>query len=109
MLKICEGYASDYNIIFNVKKSKLMYFEKNKMNIKHTISMANECTIDYVKLYVHLGTVIHSDITDKKMDSAVNDLFMRTIKIIADFSYTHSSTLSVLFKCYCMNVYGSQL
>ena len=28
---------------------------------------------------------------------------------MADFSYTHSSTLSVLCDSYCMNVYGSQL
>ena len=33
MLKICEDYASDYNIIFNAKKSKLMQFGRNKMNI----------------------------------------------------------------------------
>ena len=71
--------------------------------------MANGCTIDYVEQCVHLGTIIHSDITRKNMDSAVNDLFMRTNNLIADFSYTHSSTLSVLFQSYCMNVYGSQL
>ena len=28
---------------------------------------------------------------------------------MADFFCTHSSTLSVLFKSYCINVYGSQL
>ena len=71
--------------------------------------MANGCTIDYVEQCVHLGTIIHSDITRKNIDSAVNDLFMRTNNLIADFSYTHSSTLSVLFQSYCMNVYGSQL
>ena len=109
MLKICEDYASDYNIIFNAKKSKLMHFGRNKMNTKTTISMANGCTIDYVEQCVHLGTIIHSDITRKNIDSAVNDLFMRTNNLIADFSYTHSSTLSVLFQSYCMNVYGSQL
>ena len=102
MLKICEDYASDYNIIFNAKKSKLMHFGRDKMNIKTTISMANGCIIDYGEQCVHLGTIIHSDITRKNIDSAVNDLFMRN-------SYTHSSTLSVLFQSYCMIVYGSQL
>ena len=108
MLKICEDNASDYNIIFNAKKSKLMHFRRNKMNIKNTISMAIDCTIDYVVQCVHLATIIHSVITRKNVDSVVNDLFMRTNNLIADFSYTHSSTLSVLFKSYCMNVYGSQ-
>ena len=109
MLEICGKNAFDYLIIFSEKKSKLMHFGKKKINIKNTISMANGCTIDYVEQCVHLGTIIHSDITHKNIDSAVNDLFMRTNNLIADFSYTHSSTLSVLFKYYCMNVYGSQL
>ena len=54
MLKICEDYASDYNIIFNAKKSKLMHFGRNIINIKNAISMANSCTIDdYVEQCVH--------------------------------------------------------
>ena len=109
MLKICEDYASDYNIIFNAKKCKLMHFGRNTMNIKNTISITNGCTIDYVEQCVHLGTIIHSDITRKNTDFAVNDLFMQTNNLVSDFSYTHSSTLSVVFKSYCMNVYGSQL
>ena len=72
-----------------------MHFGKNKINIKNTISMANGCTIDYVKQCVHLGTIIHSDVNRKNIDSDVNDLFMRTNNLIADFSYTHSRTLSV--------------
>ena len=86
-----------------------MHFGRNKINIKNAISMANGCTIDYVEQCVHLGTLIHSDNTVKNIDSAVNDLFMRTNNLIADFTFTHSSTLSVLFNSYCMNVYGSQL
>ena len=54
MLKICEDYASDYNIIFNAKKSKLMHFGRNIISIKNAISMANGCTIDdYIEQCVH--------------------------------------------------------
>ena len=34
---------------------------------------------------------------------------MITNNLMADFPYAQSSTLSVLFNSYCMNVYGSQL
>ena len=37
MLKICEGYASDYNIIFDAKKSKLINFGRNKINFTNII------------------------------------------------------------------------
>ena len=39
MLKICEDYASDYNIIFNAKKSKLMHFGRNKININKKVNL----------------------------------------------------------------------
>ena len=34
---------------------------------------------------------------------------MQTNNLIADFFFTHISTLAVLFYSYCMNVYGSQV
>ena len=34
---------------------------------------------------------------------------MRTNNLIADFSYAESTTLSLLYNSYCMNVYGSHL
>ena len=58
--------------------------------------MANGCTIDYVEQCVHLGTIVHSDITRKNIDSTVNDLFMRRNNLIANFSHAHSSTLSAI-------------
>ena len=43
------------------------------------------CTADYVEQCVHLGTIINYNITRKNIDSAVNDLFVRTNNLIADF------------------------
>ena len=104
-----EAYAKDYNILFNAKKSKLMYFGRNNIITNNMMSMSNGTRIDFVEQCTHLGAIIYSDITRKNVDFAVNDLFMRTNNLMADFSYTHSSTLSVLYNSYCMNVYGSQL
>ena len=109
MLNTCEAYAKDYNILFNAKKSKLMYFGRNNINTNNMMSMSNSTRIDFIQQCTHLGSIIYSDITRKNVDFAVNDLFMRTNNLMADFSYTHSSTLSVLYNSYCMNVYGSQL
>ena len=85
MLNTCENYAKNYNFLFNAKKNKLMYFGQNKINANNI--MSNGTMIDFVDLCSHLGTLIYSDITRKN----VNDLFMRTNNLMADFSYTHSS------------------
>ena len=83
-----------------------MYFGRNNINTNNMMSMSNCTMIDFVEQSTHLGTIIYSDITRKNVDFAVNDLFMRTNNLMADFSYTHTSTLSVLYNYYSMNVYG---
>ena len=109
MLNVCEDFAKDYNILFNASKSKLMYFGKNNLNCENQLCMSNGSSIAFVEQCVHLGTKIYSDISKKNIDNATNDLYMRTNNLMADFSYAQSSTLSVVYNAYCMNVYGSQL
>ena len=43
------------------------------------------------------------------INNAIADLNIKSNNLLADFSFSSSSTLSVLFKSYCMNVYGSAL
>ena len=106
MLNVCEDYAKEYNILFNASK---LHFGKNYLDAQHVLHMSNGSKIDYVKQCVHLGTIVYSDISIRNDNNAVHDLFMRTNNLMADFSNAHSSTLSVLYNSYCMNVYGSQL
>ena len=68
--------------------------------------MSNGNKIDYVQQCVHLGTTIFSDISIKNFDNAVNNIYNN---LMADFSYAESTTLSLLYNTFCMNVYGSQL
>ena len=109
MLNVGENFAKDYNILFNASKSKLMYFGKNNLNCENLLCMSNGSSIEFVEQCVHLGTKIYSDISKKNIDNATNDLYMRTNYLMADFTYAQSSTLSVLYNSYRMNVYGSQL
>ena len=69
------------------------------------MSMSNGTMMYFVEQCTHLGTIEYSDIIRTNVDFAVNDLFIRTNNLMADFSYTHISTL---FNSYNMNVFGSQ-
>ena len=71
--------------------------------------MPNGFSIEFVEQCVHLSTKSYSDNAITNIDSVTNGLYMRTNNLIADCLYAHSSTLSVLYNSYCMNVYGSQL
>ena len=87
MLNICKDYAKDYNKLFNASKSKLMYFGKNDVNCHELLFTSNDSKIDYVQQCVHLGTTIFPDISIKNIDSAVNDINIRTNNLMAHFSY----------------------
>ena len=58
-------------------------------------------------LHLDQGSLI--SITLSIVDHAVNDLYMKTNCLLADFSFTDSNTLPRLFNTYCTNIYGSPL
>ena len=57
---------------------------------------------------VHLGNTIYSDILLKCINGGISDLFIRTKKLLHDFSNVDSNILSKLHNIYRMTIYGSQ-
>ena len=113
MLRLCELYAIDHIILFNAKKSQLLYFGSNPSNDPCTVNltMLNDQSIQYVKKCIHLRNELCPTNKHVLIDNAVNDLNCTCIfqcilnNLLADFAYCSSSTLSALFKTYCMNIY----
>ena len=112
MLNICEKYAMKYDILFNATKNQLLYFGKdsNNDNVQPVLSMDNGKKIPYVTKCLHLGNSISTTCTQRSMiNNAIADLIIKSNNLLAEFSFSNSSTLSVLFKFYCMNIYCSTL
>ena len=100
MLNICEKYARKYDILFNVTNSQLLYFGKdiNNDNIQPVLSMDNGKKIPYVTKCLHLGNSISTTDTKRSMiNNAIADLNIKSNNLLADCSFSSSSTLSVLF------------
>ena len=111
MLKICEDFADDHDIIFNASKSQLLQFSScsNNINMKPVLQMRNGQKIPYVESCKHLGNEISTVNKKLLIQNAKCDLNCRMNSLLADFSYCNSVTISMLFKSYCMNIYGSQI
>ena len=71
--------------------------------------MLNGQSIQYVKKCIHLGNELCPMNKHVLIDDAVRDLNCRLNNIVADFAHCRSSTLSALYKTYCMNIYGSRI
>ena len=112
MLNICEKYARMYHILFNATKSQLLYFSRysNNDNVQPVLSMDNGKKIPYVTKCLHLGNSISTKYMQRSLiNNAIADLNIKSNNLLVDFSFSNSSNLSVLFKSYFMNIYGSTL
>ena len=112
MLKFCEKYARNYDILYNAFKGQLLYIGKdsNNDNIQPVLSIDNGKKIFYVTKCLHLGNNIGTTDTKRSMiNNAIANLNIKSNNLLADFFFSSSLTLSVLFKSYCMNIYGSAL
>ena len=112
MLNTCEKHSRKYDILFNATKIQLLYFGKdsNNDNVRPVLSMDDGKKIPYVTKGLHLGNSIGTTCTHRSMiNNAITDINIKSNNLLAEFSFSNSSTLSVLFKSYCMNIYGSTL
>ena len=113
MLNICERFANDHKILFDAIKSQLFYFSTNDdpMHVKRPIlQMRHGKMVPYVEKCIHLGNTLSTSSTEHALiDSAINDINIKTKNFLSEFSFSESTTLSRLFQSYWMNVYGSSL
>ena len=88
-----------------------MCFSKSpsSINLNNMLFMKDGSSIDHVQECKHLGNLLLSDISCTNIESAINDLFMRTNSLMCDLSIANSRTLSQLHNSFCMSIFGSQL
>lgn len=106
LLKICETFAEDYNVLFNASKSKLIV-KGGPVNSKKISPLTfMNGIIDVVENDLHLGNqignLIHKDIVLR----IVNDFSRRVNMIRSHFKLLPVNIMYELFKSHCMSLYG---
>ena len=110
MIKICEDYAIEHDILFNGKKSKYLVFGKdNNYKYNHTITVNNE-VVERCEEADHLGHPLH---TGKPLEAlaekGLNSLNSMFYSFMSRFRDCFPTTRNKLFHQYCSSMYGSQL
>jgi hypothetical protein len=104
MIRVCEEYASDYDIKFNGNKSQLMIFG----DCKHDINIfVNHEKLEVVSEMKYLGHIITNSIHDPMISNVMNDFVCKVNSFLANFSSVSSNVRNNLFQQYCMSLYGS--
>ena len=107
MIKICEDYANEHDILFNGKKSKYLVFGTYKYN--HTVRVKNEI-VEKCEKAVHLGHVLHTGENNVALiGDAMAKLNSSFHVFMSRFDSCNTTTKNKLFHQYCASMYGSQL
>ena len=107
MVKTCEDYATQYNILFNGKKSVYLVFGNYKYNVSLTVK--NE-KVSRSESALHLGHFLNTKNTNNEMtEYAINQFHKSYHSFLSRFGTCNTETKNRLFHQYCQSMYGSQL
>ena len=109
MSSICEQYASEYEILYNGSKSKLLFFKGRCCNVSTLGIVVCGQLVEMSDTAVHLGHTITSNDRDNITKSAKSSFWKSFNILIAEFGKLSPFVISKLFNQYCCSFYGSPL
>ena len=109
MSSICEQYASEYDILFNGSKSKLLFFKGRCCNVSTLGIVVCGQLVKMSDTAVHLGHTMTSNDRDNITKSAKSSFRKSFNILIAEFDKLSPFVISKLFNQYCCSFYGSPL
>jgi hypothetical protein len=111
LLKICEQYALENDIIYNTQKSVCMVFQPTSFKLRSPPSVhLNGNALTYVDSYMYLGHILKSNLSDNEdMMRHYRYLCTRTNMLLRKFKPCSLSIKIKLFKSYCCTMYCAPL
>ena len=106
---VCEKYASEFDILFNGSKSKLLFFKGRFSNGMESGTMVNGEIVNISDNAVHLGHTISSSERESISLTAKSSFWKSFNSFISNFGHTYSFIKCSLFKQFCCSFYGSPL
>lgn len=104
MIRICEEYAAEHDLLFNGSKSKLLVFGNDNLPKFYV----NEIEVPVCKAALHLGNLISNNMHDT-VDYGITKFNSSFNYFISSFGKRQGSVKNKLFIQYCTSFYGSQI
>ena len=109
LVSVCEKYASEFDILFNGSKSKLLFFKGRFSNGMESGIMVNGELVNISNNAVHLGHTISSSDRESISLTAKSSFWKSFNSFISNFGHTYFFIKCSLFKQFCCSFYGSPL
>ena len=111
LLSECHKYGIECDIVFNPKKSAVMFIRPDYMlNIRMPIFKINEENIDVVKQYKYLGHIMCDTLSDDlDILRQRKKIFAQGNSLLRKFYLCSIEVKTTLFRSYCSSFYTAQL
>ena len=111
LLKLCDKYASLFDIVYNTDKTLCMIFWPKRWKFIFTpVFKLQGDVLKYVKDFKYLGFIISNDTKDNlEIYKRTGKMYATGNMIIAKFKNCHNLCKTIMFKTYCTNVYACAL
>ena len=107
LINLCEKYANDYELSFNVKKTKVMCFKPKKLRNLHVPTFTiNDRNLEQVCKQKYLGVIIDEELCDNTdMNRQVKSIYSKGNVLIRKFLNCSADVKARLFRSYCCSFY----
>ena len=117
LLNLCEAFALDRNIVFNVEKTVCMLFDPQRpYSCTHLVKSSapiiflNGHQLTWVPEFKYLGHVVRQDMRDiADMRRVKRSLYYSVNMLCAKLGYAERPVLLQLFRAHCMHMFGCEL
>ena len=109
MLKICEVFGQEFDVMYNPTKSKLIIFESTKGSTDVCDVFLNDLPISRFNSIEYLGNKIRDDLSDRDdIECKVEDLNGRANSLVHKFGSADRLVKCKLFASKCAHSYGAE-
>jgi len=105
MLRICEDYAREFDVVFNSSKSVVVVYN-GVHNVRLTL---NDVALVRYDNAMHLGHRVGNDSNKLNIKKACTNLYNSVNVMLSRFGSCYASTKFNLFCTYCTSFYGCPL
>jgi hypothetical protein len=111
LLDICEKYAKQHGLIYNIPKSEWMVFQARGRSLIQTPKLKlYGCSLNRVEQFKYLGHILTPDLKDNcDIEKERRALSVRANMIARRFFRCSGDVKITLFRAFCTSFYGSSL
>ena len=107
MLKTAKKFSVEYNISFNLKKSKFILFAQG-LNVNVDYVMFEGVRLNAEESCKHLGYILGPNVQKMRIDQGINELYRKAKMVLAQFG--HADTVHIALPVVklhpCTNMYN---